>query len=126
MYRCAAGLGAVLHPRLQTVRRTAVRVMASSAVPSYHVLKYTYVPDILDKRGPFREKHLEGAKAMAAANKLVMAGAIAEPVDGALFIFRNVTKQEIEAFVRTDPYVQNNLVPEWSIRPYMVVAGDCQ
>ena len=31
----------------------------ASAAPSYHVLQYKYVPDILEKRGPFREKHLE-------------------------------------------------------------------
>ena len=30
----------------------------ASAAPSYHVLQYKYVPDILEKRGPFREKHL--------------------------------------------------------------------
>lgn len=53
-----------------------------------------------------------------------MAGALAEPVDGALFIFRNVTKEEVEAFVAADPYVMNGLVPSHSIRPYMVVAGD--
>lgn len=39
---------------------------------------------------------------------------------------RNVSKEEIEAFVKADPYVQNGLVPSYTIRPYMVVAGDCQ
>ena len=33
----------------------------ASAAPSYHVLQYKYVPDILEKRGPFREKHLAAA-----------------------------------------------------------------
>jgi uncharacterized protein YciI len=32
--------------------------------------------------------------------------------------------QEIEDFVRKDPYVVNGLVPSYTIRPYMVVAGD--
>ena len=99
------------------------------------------------------------AAPQAEQNKLVMAGALAEPVDGALFIFRcagagrrrgrrawvsialplpapacpcscptprNVTKADIEAFVAADPYVQAGLVPKHEIRPYMVVAGDCQ
>lgn len=57
-------------------------------------------------------------------HKLVMAGALTEPVDGAIFIFRNVGKEEIEEFVKADPYVQNGLVPKYDIRPYMVVAGD--
>ena len=34
----------------------------ASAAPSYHVLQYRYVPDILEKRGPFREAHLGAAR----------------------------------------------------------------
>ncbi|GAB4819259.1 hypothetical protein N2152v2_006305 [Parachlorella kessleri] len=110
--------------------------------PSYQVLQYKYVPDISEKRLPFREEHLQGAQKLAAANKLlvggavaepvdsgififrdtskeaaanklVMAGALAEPVDGALFIFRDTSREEIESFVQHDPYVKNGLVPEW-------------
>jgi hypothetical protein len=34
--------------------------------------------------------------------------------------------QEVEEFVKADPYVQNGLVPKYQVRPYMVVAGDSQ
>lgn len=99
--------------------------MASAAASnSYHVLQYQYVPDILEKRGPYREAHLAGANKMAEQSKLVMAGALTDPVDGAIFIFRNVSKEDIEGFVQADPYVANGLVPSYTIRPYMVVAGD--
>jgi uncharacterized protein len=87
-------------------------------------LFYSYVPDILEKRDPYRAKHLEAANKMAEQSKLVMAGALTDPVDGAVFIFRNVNLGEIEAYVAADPYVQNNLVTKHEIRPYMVVAGD--
>lgn len=90
--------------------------------PSYLLLQYTYVPDILEKRGPYREEHLQGAKTMADENKLVMAGALADPVDGAVFIFKNMSKEDVEEFVKQDPYVQHGLVPKYDIRPYMVVA----
>ena len=103
-------------------RSFSPRIMASAEAPTYHVLQYTYVPDILEKRDPYRAEHLQGAKDMAAASKIVMAGALTDPVDGAIFVFKNVTKDEIEAFVRKDPYVINGLVPEYQIRPYMVVA----
>ena len=101
-------------------------VMATADAPTYHVLQYKYVPDILEKRDPYRAEHLQGAKDMAAASKIVMAGALTDPVDGAIFVFKNVTKDEIEAFVRKDPYVTNGLVPEYQIRPYMVVADSLQ
>lgn len=104
-------------------RRLAVRTMASAAAPSYHVLTYKYVPDILEKRDPYRAAHLDGARAKATEGKIVLAGALQEPVDGAIFIWKDASKEEIEAFVKADPYVLNDLVPEWSIRPYMVVAG---
>lgn len=108
-------------PRSVT-RSFSPRTMASAQVPTYHVLQYSYVPDILEKRDPYRAEHLQGAKDMAAASKIVMAGALTDPVDGAIFVFKNVTKDEIEAFVRKDPYVINGLVPKYQIRPYMVVA----
>jgi hypothetical protein len=77
---------AVLLPALQA---------SAAASNSYHILQYKYVPDILDKRGPYREQHLAGASAMAERNKLVMAGALAEPVDGAVFIFRRVVGRKL-------------------------------
>jgi uncharacterized protein YciI len=99
------------------------RVMASQQQdPEYHVLQYSYVPDILEKRGPYRAEHLEGARKMAAEDKLVMAGALADPVDGGLFIFKNISKEEIEEFAKKDPYVIHGLVPQYDIRKYMVVA----
>jgi len=95
----------------------------SGATKGYYALLYKYVPDILEKRGPYREQHLAGARQMLDAGKMVMAGALAEPVDGALFIFKDVTKDEVESFVKADPYVKNGLVPSYEVRPYMVVVG---
>lgn len=70
-----------------------------------------------------REGHLAAANAMLSAGKLVMAGAAGDPVEGAVFVFKGVTKDEIEAFVKDDPYVLNGLVPDWTIKPYAVVVG---
>jgi len=52
---------------------------------------------------------------------MVMAGAFADPVDGALFIFKNVPREEIDAYVQSDPYVVNGLVTGWKIKPWTVV-----
>lgn len=38
----------------------------------------------------------------------------------------NVSKEDVEAFVAADPYVQSGLVTQHQIRPFMVVAGDSQ
>uniref|UniRef100_A0A7S0WYM2 YCII-related domain-containing protein n=1 Tax=Chlamydomonas leiostraca TaxID=1034604 RepID=A0A7S0WYM2_9CHLO len=108
------------HGRLS--RGTSVRCMASAAqAPTYHILSYSYVKDILEKRGPYREAHLAAAQAKADQGLMVMAGAVGSPPEGATFIFRNQSQQDIEAFVQADPYVKNGLVTSWKVSPYTVV-----
>ena len=97
---------------------------AAAGPPSdspYKVLLYDYVPDILEKRGPHRAEHIGNAKKMAEEGKMVMAGAFADPVDGGLFIFKDATKEEIDAYVEADPYVVHGLVSGWKIKPWTVV-----
>ena len=52
-----------------------------------------------------------------------MAGAFADPVDGAAFVFTVEDRARVEAFVAADPYVANGLVPSWRIREWTVVIG---
>ena len=82
-----------------SIRSIGVRAMASSASASpvtpatgYYVLQYDYVSDILEKRDPFRAGHLGAAKKMAEAGKMIVAGAYTDPVDGATFCFKDVSR----------------------------------
>jgi uncharacterized protein YciI len=50
-----------------------------------------------------------------------MGGAFADPVDGAVLLFRVDDRSVVEAFVRRDPYVTNGVVTRWRIRPWTVV-----
>jgi hypothetical protein len=50
-----------------------------------------------------------------------MGGALAEPADQALLVFRAASKTIVERFVQNDPYVKNGLVARWEIRPWAVV-----
>lgn len=95
-----------------------------AAPPKHLLLNYTYVPDILEKRGPYREAHLAGAQKKLEAGKLVCAGAVGAPPSGATFLFKNISREEVEQFVKDDAYVQNGLVTAWAIEPYTVVVGD--
>jgi uncharacterized protein YciI len=91
--------------------------------PTFTLLSYTYVQDILERRGPHRAAHIDAAKAAVAAGKMVMAGATGDPVGGALFVWApGVDRAEVEAFAAGDPYVKAGLVPAWRVEPYMVVA----
>lgn len=89
----------------------------------YFVLSYDYVPDVLERRTPFRADHLALAREHHEAGKLLLAGAFDPPTDGALFVFRVESAAEVEAFVARDPYVANGVVTGHRIRPWNVVVG---
>ena len=65
------------------------RCIRSNAL--YLILEYDYIPDILERRGPHREKHLSLAQEKADQGKIVMAGATGDPVSKALFIWKDVS-----------------------------------
>jgi uncharacterized protein YciI len=87
----------------------------------HHLLLYTYVPDIAQRRGPHRQGHLDRIQAQKDAGKVVMAGAFGDPILGGAIAWRGASRDEIEAFVRDDPYQAAGLIAEYRIEPYMIV-----
>lgn len=85
------------------------------------ILFYDYVPDVAERRVPLRAAHLSILEELHAARKLVMAGAYADPLDGAAIVFSD--RQAAERFVERDPYVANGLVTGYRIRDWNVVIG---
>ena len=88
----------------------------------HFALLYEYVPDVVERRKPFREAHLALLRRLHAEGRLLHAGAF-QPVDGALLVFRTDSAADVEAFVKVDPYVQNGIVTRWRIREWNVVVG---
>jgi uncharacterized protein YciI len=88
-----------------------------------YLLTYSYVSDVLEKRGPFREGHLNLAKQLIAEGKCVSGGPTSKPgaqvPTGALFIFNS--ESAAQQFVNEDPYVSNGIVTEHSILEWNVV-----
>ena len=89
----------------------------------YYVLLYDYVEDAVEKRAPHRQEHLKLAGEALEKGELVLGGALADPVDSAILVFRCDDKSVVEAFVESDPYVKNGIVTAWRIRPWTVVVG---
>jgi uncharacterized protein YciI len=90
---------------------------------TYVVLEYTLVADYLDRRGQFRDEHLQLARAAHDRGELLLAGALADPADRALLVWQVEDAAVVKAFAAADPYVTNGLVTEWSVRPWTVVVG---
>ena len=87
------------------------------------LLLYDLVDDYLDRRAPLRPEHLSLAEAAHERGELVMAGALAEPADRAVFVFRAEDAGAAKAFAEADPYVREGLVRSWQVRPWTVVIG---
>jgi uncharacterized protein YciI len=90
----------------------------------HYLLFYDVVPDYAERRLPFRAAHLAHADAAVARGELILGGALADPIDGAVLLFHCDTPAPIEQFVATDPYVMNGLVTAWRLRPWTTVVGE--
>jgi uncharacterized protein YciI/heme-degrading monooxygenase HmoA len=93
---------------------------------NYYALFYELVDDMVTRRVPFREEHLRLAREARERGELVLAGALADPVDRALLVFHVDDKSKAESFARKDPYVVNGLAKRWEVRPWNVVVGNEQ
>ena len=118
----------------RAVRTSRARVMTNAAASSapasspasnaYLLLTLHYVDGMMEKRGPHREAHLAGAQRGYDDGTIVMAGALLDPVDAGVFVFKNVDEAHVKAFVEADAYYVAGLVPRYTIRPWMVVVGN--
>ena len=90
----------------------------------HFLLFYDVAPDYIARRPEFRDAHLARAWAAQARNELILAGALSDPLDGAMLVFRGETRQVAEEFAKTDPYVLNGLVVRWRIREWLTVVGE--
>ena len=89
----------------------------------HYLLFYETLPDHEQRRRPFRAAHLEHARSAVARGELVLAGAFAKPMDGAVLLFRGHSPAAAEEFAKTDPYVVNGLVKKWYTREWTTVVG---
>jgi len=90
----------------------------------HYLLIYDVTPDYLARRGEFRNDHLGLAWAAHARGELVLGGAVGEPPDGAILLFRGESPAAAEAFAAADPYVRNGLVKQWQVKPWTTVVGN--
>src|SRR5437870_5658640 len=90
----------------------------------HYLLFYDVVSDYVERRAEFRAEHLVLARAACERGELVLGGALADPVDGAVLLFRGDSPAAAEAFAAADPYVCNGLVTSWRVRAWNTVIGD--
>jgi uncharacterized protein YciI len=89
----------------------------------YFALIYYVVDSFVSRRTQFREEHLRLVGEANRRGQLLLAGALGDPVDRALLVFRTQDRSIAEDFARNDPYVINGLVTRWEVQPWAIVIG---
>jgi uncharacterized protein YciI len=89
----------------------------------HYLLIYDLVSDYVQRRGEFRDAHLQMAWRSSERGELVLAGALTDPIDTAVLFFRAESPHVAEEFATADPYVRNGLVKQWRVREWTTVAG---
>lgn len=90
----------------------------------YYILFYTTVDNYIEKRVPYRDEHLRLAQQACQNGSLILGGALDDPADSAMLVFKSDSPEIAKEFANNDPYVKNGLIAEWHIRPWNVVIGN--
>jgi uncharacterized protein YciI len=89
----------------------------------HYLLFYEVADDYVTRRAPFRSAHLKKAWEASERGEIVLAGALANPADGAVFLFQGDSPAAAERFAQTDPYVTEGVVKRWYVREWTTVVG---
>lgn len=89
----------------------------------HYLLFYEAGEGYISRRAEFRNEHLTLAWKASERGELVLGGALANPTDGAVLLFKGDSPEVAESFAKVDPYVTHGVVKRWHVREWMTVAG---
>ena len=89
----------------------------------HYLLFYEVADDYVAQRAKFRDEHLRKAWSASERGELVLGGALANPCDGAVLLFRGESSEVAENFAKSDPYVTSGLVKRYYVREWTTVVG---
>jgi hypothetical protein len=89
----------------------------------HYLLFYEAGDDYVERRAAYRDEHLRKAWAASDSGDLILGGALADPLDGALLLFQGNSPEVAEQFALADPYVINGVIKRWYVREWKTVAG---
>jgi len=95
---------------------------AQSNGVKHYMLYYQLVPDILEKRSPYKDEHMKILHELSARGLVFVGG---EMVEGfpAVFMFSGNDDSVLQEWLRRDPYLINGLVKEYRYNEIILVAG---
>ncbi len=83
-----------------------------------YVLWGRYCENVLEKRAPFRQAHLDGLQAQKAQGVLVTIGPT-EDLTQVFGIYEADSEAMVRQLVENDPYWQNGIWTEYDVKPWI-------
>ena len=90
----------------------------------HYVLFYRFVKDSKTVKLPFRDDHLKFAWEAVERGELILGGALSDPEDEAMLLFKGNSPEVAENFANKDPYVIHGVVTQWQVRLWTTVVGE--
>ncbi len=90
----------------------------------HFLLFYDFAPDYEARRADYREEHLARAWPASERGELVLAGALTDPLDTGVLLFKAENASVVEDFARSDPYVVNVLYGSSLIKTHSPILCD--
>ncbi len=90
----------------------------------HFLLIYELSPDYLERRGQYRNEHLQLGWDACARGEMVMAGAMSDPFDMAALMFSCESADTVERWAQADPYVKHGLVTKYQVRQWNTAIGE--
>lgn len=103
--------------------RACIRVMKRDPIVKHYILFLEFNESYEARRPEFRDEHLTKAWAAVERGELILAGALTDPVDTGVILFKGDTPAAAERFAKDDPYINSGLVRSWQIREWTTVVG---
>ena len=91
----------------------------------HFLLYYAFAPDYCERRVGYAEPHMAYLKAAEKDGSLILGGACMSG-DGepqGVYLLQALTRDVVEAFAKSDPYISGQVATGWHIREWTTVAG---
>lgn len=83
-----------------------------------YVLWGTYCENVAEKRGPFRQAHLDGLKAQKESGQLITIGPTKD-LTKVFGIYEAPDQETVKKLVENDPYWQNGIWTEYEVQEWI-------
>ncbi len=91
---------------------------------TYVIHAYDY-PDSLDRRMAIRPAHLDYVQKLKASNQFILGGALLDEAGqmmGSMLMLTFETDDQLQAYLRTDPYIIQSVWEKIDVKPFRQAA----